>query len=211
MRALLVCAAPVRGSETLLATLAVDADIVIAVDGGGTLCLSAGVVPEAVVGDFDSLPAADLDRLLAQGVERIAYPADKDASDLELAVEEARRRGATSLTVTAAASGRLDHTLAALGVLRSARDLAPRVVEPDFELWVLSPAGRASLTLSAAGATFSVLAFGSDAVVSAQGVVWELDSARLVQESSLGLSNRIGPEGRAMISVTEGVVLVLVP
>lgn len=211
MRALLVCAAPVPGSEALLPRLAADVDLVVAVDGGGALCLTAGVVPDAVVGDFDSLSPGDLQRLLARGVEPHEYPADKDASDLELAIVEVRRRGATSITVTAALAGRLDHTLAALGVVCSARDLVPHMVEPELEAWVLSPEGRESIVLSGADATLSVLAFGAPAVVSAEGVIWKLDSARLTPESSLGLSNRIDSEGSARISVHEGVALVLAP
>ena len=96
MRALLVCAAPVPGTETLLPRLAAEADLVVAVDGGGSVCLEAGVVPDVVVGDFDSLPDDDLDRLGQLGVSVIEFPAEKDASDLELAVGEVRCRGANT-------------------------------------------------------------------------------------------------------------------
>lgn len=211
MRALLVCAAPVEGSDELVAVLASEADLVVAVDGGGALCTAAGIVPDVVVGDFDSLAASALARLREHGTEAVEFPAEKDASDLELAVAEARRRGATSIVVTGASSGRLDHTLAGLGVVAAARDLAPRVVEPDIEVWVLSPEGRASLRLRGEGATISVLAFSAETVVSVEGVVWELDSATLTPESSLGLSNRIGSAGLARIVVSEGVALALAP
>lgn len=211
MRALLVCAAPAPGTLDLLPCLAAAADLIVAVDGGGALCLDAGVMPDVVVGDFDSLSHADLDRIRASGAVVSQFPAEKDASDLELAVEEARIRGATSITVTAASTGRLDHTLAALGVLVSAAELLPRLAEPGMDVWVMSPQGRSSTILSGAGETISVLAFGGPAVVSVKGVIWELESAELSPDSSLGLSNRIGSAGRARISVSHGVALLFAP
>jgi thiamine pyrophosphokinase len=211
MRALLVCAAPAPGTARLLPGLAAEADLVVAVDGGGSVCLEAGVVPDIVVGDFDSLPADDLDRLEQRGVSVIEFPAEKDASDLELAVTEIRRRGANSVVITAASTGRLDHTLAVLAVLSSAADLRPHLVEPELDVWVLSPRGRSSIPLSGAGATISLMPFGASATVSASGCVWELFEIELDPSSSLGLSNRIGQDGRATISVSRGVVLLLAP
>ncbi|MEI7813507.1 MAG: thiamine diphosphokinase [Coriobacteriia bacterium] len=211
MRALLVCAAPVVGTCELLGRLAASVDFVIAVDGGGAVCLEAGVQPDVVVGDMDSLAPGDLDRLRELGADIYQFSADKDASDLELAVIEARRRGATSIVVTAASSGRPDHALAALGVMLSARDLSPHLAEPEVDIWVLSTQGRALLSLEGEGATVSLVAFGSSAVVSVKGVVWELDEIGLDPTSSLGLSNRIGDGGCAQIAVSEGVILAIAP
>jgi thiamine pyrophosphokinase len=211
MRALLVCAAAVAGSSELLTVLSGEADLVIAVDGGGSLCLEAGVAPNLLLGDFDSLPLADLDRLRDSGVEILRFPAEKDSSDLELAVAEARRRGAESVVVTAASAGRLDHTLAVLGVLAASADLQSRLADPELDVWTLAPAGRDSIMLSGMGATISLLAFGTPAVVTAEGTVWALQDVTLPSGSSLGLSNRIGPSGRARISVASGVVLVFAP
>ena len=140
-RVLLVAAAPVAGTCALLPSLAADVDLVIAVDGGGRVCLEAGVLPDIVLGDFDSLSPEDLGRLSELGASVVRFPAEKDASDLELALAEARRAGAGSVVVTAAMSGRLDHTLVALGVLSGAADLKPHVVEPDLEAWVLAVRG----------------------------------------------------------------------
>lgn len=211
MRALLVCAAPGPGSPALVALLATRADAVIAVDGGGALCLSAGVTPDLLVGDLDSLCPDDLARLRADGVETLRYPVHKDASDLELALRVAAERGATHVVVTAAFSGRLDHTLASLGVVAAADDLAPTIAEPGLLGWCLSPAGRSSVTIEGSGATVSLMAFGGPAVVSAKGVIWPLAGTRLDPLSSLGLSNRIDGTLPATIEVEQGTVWVLAP
>jgi thiamine pyrophosphokinase len=211
MKALLVCASPAPGAHGLLRKLVADADLTIAVDGGGSLCLSAGVTPDVVLGDFDSLSSADLKRLSDSGASVVRFPADKDESDLELAVAEARRRGATTLVLTAASSGRLDHTLAVLGVLSSAADLLPHLAEPDLDVWALSPTGRDSMVLTGADATISLLPFGSPAVVSTEGAVWDVDADEFDPAETRGLSNRIGPSGSARIRVSSGVVLLFAP
>jgi thiamine pyrophosphokinase len=211
VKVLLVCAAPVLGTSALLPRLAAAADLVVAVDGGGSVCLEAGVLPDIVLGDFDSLSSADLDRLREMGASILKFPAEKDASDLELAVAEVRGRGATSLVLTAATSGRLDHAVAVLGVMSAARDLSPTIVEPELEVWALSPEGRVSLDLSGAGATISLLPLGGPAVVSVSGVVWELDEVELDPTSSRGLSNRIAGDGLARVGVSRGLLLVFAP
>jgi thiamine pyrophosphokinase len=211
VKALLVCAAPAPGAAELLRELAAEADLTIAVDGGGSLCLSAGVVPDVILGDFDSLTYDDLRRLGDSGASVVRFPADKDASDLELAVAEARRRGATALVLTAASSGRLDHTLAVLGVLASAADLWPHLAEPELDVWALAPTGRGSIVVSGADSTISLLPFGGPAVVTTKGAVWDVVAEELDPASSRGLSNRIGPSGTARIRVSAGVVLLFAP
>ena len=210
-RVLLVAAAPVEGTCSLLPSLAADVDLVIAVDGGGRVCLEAGVMPDIVLGDFDSLSPDDLGRLSELGASIMRFPAEKDASDLELALLEARRAGAGSVVVTAAMSGRLDHTLVALGVLSGAADLKPHVVEPDLEAWVLSATGRSALQLAGTGATFSVIPLGGPAVVSVTGAAWELSDHPLEPSASLGLSNRVSAQGQASVSVSSGIAVVIAP
>lgn len=211
MRALLVAAAPTAGSSELVASLAAESDLVIAVDGGGAVCLEAGVVPDVVLGDFDSLAPELLERLKSQGARIVSFPPKKDATDLELAVDEARRAGATHVVVSCATSRRLDHTLAVLGVLARASDLRPEIAEPDLGAWVLSPSGRAHLDLAGCGATVSLLALSEPVVVSVTGVDWPLDAHALQPGSTLGVSNVIAGEEGARISVGEGTLLVIAP
>ncbi|MFO7531157.1 MAG: hypothetical protein R6W93_01760, partial [Candidatus Limnocylindrales bacterium] len=70
----------------LLAALARPGDraLLIAADGGAAHVLAAGLVPDVVVGDFDSLADADRARLEELGVELRVAPRDKDQSDMEL-------------------------------------------------------------------------------------------------------------------------------
>ncbi len=211
MKALLVCAAPAPGGAELVSRLALAADLVIAVDGGGSVCLDAGVVPDILVGDFDSLPGSQLDDLVSRGVRVVEFPADKDETDLALALEVARREGVDRVVVTAASTGRLDHTLAVAGTLAAAADLRPQLREPELRGWVLSTALHPRLKLKGTGATVSILAPGWGATVSVRGVRWPLAKAELAPLSVLGMSNVIIDAAGAVIDVHAGTVLVLSP
>lgn len=204
MRVLLVCSAPSPGAEDLVSSLAPLHDVVVAVDGGATVCEQARVTPDYVVGDLDSI-----DHVTVEGIrpptQVVAFSRDKDETDLELAIVHARSLGATSLTVTCAFSARLDHTLAALGALARATDLVPRIAEPTCRGVVLAPSMRTTLT--GTGATFSVIALGGAATVSVTGARWPLDRARLEPLSGRGLSNVVA-DTQAFIEVHEGVALV---
>lgn len=189
-QALIVGSAPVGEDHTYYLALIKAADLLIAADGGLALCLEAGRMPDVCVGDFDSVSPADLQLARAAGSEIRVFPAEKDASDLDLAVEAARSRAAGTLRITAAFTGRIDHTLAAFGALLRAADLGATALEPAWQAHALDAASTRVLELAEQpGTVVSLFALGECAVVSAEGVRFPLREARLEPVSSLGLSN----------------------
>lgn len=209
-RALLVGAAPQPGSRELVGRIAADYDVVIGVDGGGAVCFEAGVTPTLLVGDFDSLDAAHLVEAQRLGVPIRSHPRDKDRTDLDLAIGEARALGVTRIAVTAASTGRLDHTLGVAAALVAASDLRPILVEPDLNGWILSDAGRTEVRLTGPGATVSVVPITQTVRVSASGVRWPLEHADISYTDTVGISNVV-LVAEALVSVESGVAWVLSP
>lgn len=208
--ALIVGAAPIEGHEAFYAARIRAAGLVIAADGGCTLCRLSGRVPDVCIGDFDSVPEDDLAWAESNGARIARFPAAKDESDLDLAVREARSIGAGAIDLTAAFAGRLDHSLASLGTLLSAADLGARGLEWDVTLYPLDAGSRDSITLhEASGTLFSVYALPGAAVVSIVGARYELSSALIEPLSSLGLSN-VAAGHAVNVTVERGSVLVLV-
>jgi thiamine pyrophosphokinase len=208
MRALLVCAAPVEGSARIVADLARHHELVVGVDGGAALCDEAGVVPGLVVGDIDSLDSTAASALIATGVELRRFPADKDVTDLDLAIGAARDAGASRITVTGCLAARLDHTLATIGSLARVPELWPVAVEPHVRAWVLSAEHRSGIELEGRGATVSLLPVLGPCTVSCIGMRWPLDSATLEPLGSLGVSNVIVADS-ASVRLHAGTLLVL--
>ena len=158
------------GDPAWYRTVAARADILLAADGGAAFLAREGLVPQAVVGDFDSLDESLAAALAGQGVELIRHPVRKDVTDGELAVEEALRRGAGEL-VLAGATGALDHTLGHLAILRrlASRGVAARLVAPDLAAAVLIAPAEVALA-APAGVRVSLAPVGADATGDARGV-----------------------------------------
>jgi thiamine pyrophosphokinase len=187
------------------------ASAVIAADGGAESLDRLGRTPRRLVGDLDSISGELLERLSSAGVVIDRHPADKDASDTELAIQAAIDAGATEIVVLGATGGaRLDHELANVLLLAdpalAAHDV--RIVRGPTTLRVLRAGGRLALG-GAAGDLVSLLPIGGDAVgVVASGVRWPLRSATLGLGRSRGLSNEV-IEPPASVSLEDGTLLVV--
>jgi len=184
------------------------ADIVVAADGGARFLLEQGILPDVVVGDFDSLVAADAERLLAAGVELERHPVRKDRTDGEMAVDAALRRGASEL-VLAGALGALDHTLGHLAILRrlAARGAAARLVAPRLAVRVVVAPGEVPLD-APPGTRVSVVPVWGDALVTLEGLDYPLSRGALPCDACMGLGNTVTDVARVIAH--EGLVAVLV-
>ncbi len=183
--------------------------LVVAADGGARFLLAAGLRPDVVVGDFDSLPQADVQRLEAAGVPLLRHPVRKDVTDGELATDEALRRGAGEL-VFAGALGALDHTLGHLAILRrlAVGGVPARLVAPGLAVTV-APAPAGVRLRAEPGARVSVVPLGGDAEVTLTGFEYDLDHGSLPASSCLGLGNAVAVTP-ATVRVHAGTVALLV-
>jgi thiamine pyrophosphokinase len=189
-----------------------DAELVIAADGGATWLASLGRTPDRIVGDLDSVDSITVQRLATDGSAVERHPRDKEASDTELAVEAARRAGATSIVLLGGFGGeRLDHEIANLLLLAepAIADLDVRAIRgPTIARAVHGGRGACAIG-AAAGDVISLLPLGGDAVgVSTEGLHWPLERATLAVGRSRGLSNVVD-QVPASVSLESGVLLVI--
>jgi thiamine pyrophosphokinase len=107
----------------LCVRLAGEADLTVAADSGLIHAENAGVRPDWIVGDMDSLD--DISRLDKYPPNRVLrYPADKDFTDTELAINLLFEKGCDNITIAGGGGGRLDHILAIAALFE--REHAPR-------------------------------------------------------------------------------------
>lgn len=207
MKAVLFAAGELTPSDWLLARCR-EAQLLIAVDGGLKHMLAAGLRPDLLVGDLDSVTRAELEQ--AGQVERLTFPSDKSLTDLELALQAALARGVTEVVVAAALGARQDHTLANLL-------LAARWQEQGQMRLCLTGAATIAWPVSAGdeltlpcppGTTFSVIAATADCRISIRGARYELDGAELPFGTGLGISNVVNAD--CWVSGISGTVLVMV-
>jgi len=188
------------------------ADLVVAADSGLDLGERIGLEVGLVVGDLDSVSAEALARARASRVRVEQHRSDKDETDLELAFDAVWREvdagagaGAVAIVVLGGAGGRLDHLLANVAVLTSARHAAASVVG-YLGTDRVDVVRSTRVIAGAPGLSVSVLAWHGDALgVTTSGLRWPLHDAVLESGSALGTSNEfVGRE--ATVSVASGVV-----
>ena len=218
--AMIVSGSPLGVGQELIWGLAEGMSFVVAVDSGAKWCYEAGVIPDLLIGDLDSLDSDIVQAFTDQEVEIISFSVDKDASDLELAIEEIIQRGYKDLVATNVIGGRIDHELAAIGNLAAAGEqgLAVTVVETDQTLIFLNNPGARTRLQVELGAdidanskiSVSLIPWGGIANVTVTGYKWELDQVDLDPNKSLGISNSpitVDP----LIELHKGALIVVVP
>jgi thiamine pyrophosphokinase len=183
---------------------------VVAADGGVDVALELGLPVSMAIGDFDSVSSGGLEAVTASGVRVERHASEKDATDLELALDAAVALGPRRIVVVGDAGGRLDHLVAGLLLLAS-----PRYETVEIDAFV-GPATahvvrRARTLRGTPGETVSVLAVNGPAEgVTTAGLVYPLRGETLLPGSSRGVSNLFGASD-ATITVDSGTLVVLRP
>jgi len=178
----------------------------IAADGGMRHAQALGILPEVWVGDFDSTPAG-LSEFLA-ATPRMPFPAEKNFTDGELAIEQAIERGAERLILVGAFGGeRTDHALSHLlqAVTLAERGLDVVLTSGVEEAVPLLPGSR-KLDLPVRS-LFSVVAFTALTGLSLSGVKYPLDKADIAFGASRTISNVA--EGPLTASLVSGRALII--
>lgn len=199
MRALVVANGEPPAGD-LLHRLASSADLVVAADGGAIIALDAGITPDAIVGDLDSVSSRPG---LTFPPERLFRVPELDTTDLQKAVAFALDRGATEIDIAAAGGGRADHALANLSVLVTFRGKANiRVHDELFEISLVD--GEAAID-APIGTLVSLVSIGTCEGVSTSGMRWNLTDFRLTF-GPRGIHNEVAVSP-ARVSVRSGDLL----
>jgi thiamine pyrophosphokinase len=185
---------------------------VIAADSGLDYCRALGLDADLVVGDLDSVNQAALEAATQAGISIERHPSEKDATDAELALDAAVKRGARQVVVVTGGGDRLDHVLAGLFVLGG-----PAFSTVDVEAWVgtahvhcLHGPGRVELTGTAGDYVSLVPVHGTAAGVTTSGLKYPLDDEPLLPGSTRGISNEFSG-GPATVSLRDGSLFVVIP
>lgn len=104
-------------SERLLKKYLEKVDFLIAADKGSEYLYSYNIIPDLLLGDFDSANKEILDKVKLDAKEVIEFPPEKDYTDTEIAIIEAIKRGAGKIYLFGATGSRMDHTLGNIGLL----------------------------------------------------------------------------------------------
>ncbi len=153
-------------------------DFIIGVDRAAYWLLTHNIIPDLAIGDFDSVSSEELKIIQTSAKTVKQYPADKDQTDMELAIRYARGE-----TLIFGGSGtRLDHTMAVLSALKTQIfiDETNRIRKLSKGRTILKPGGYRYI---------SILPITSSIVISLSKFKYNLTKTKILRGSTRGISN----------------------
>lgn len=179
-------------------------DIIICADGGARHVIELGLTPHVIMGDMDSLPHGFEP---SDKTQIIKFPADKNETDLELAMDHALSLKPAELIILAAFGGRLDQTLGNIALIANPklRDCDVRLhdgVEEAFFCWdQVKVKGRSADIVS-------LIPWGGEVSgIVTENLRWPLHDEILYPQKTRGISNEmLGTE--ASVKIKTGLLLI---
>jgi len=171
--------------------------LVVAADAGADRLLKFNIVPDWVIGDLDSVS----ERAITKLEDWTITNKDIQKTDLEKAVDYAFEKGVKEIVIVGWEGGRIDHTLAALGM---AFDPRIKLIDDNFSVYCVD--GEKSIK-GKENTLFSLIAI-PDARVSINGARWNLEHEKL-KIGGRGIHNEIGPSGEVTIECHSGNLLLI--
>jgi thiamine pyrophosphokinase len=157
------------------------APVAVAADGGADRLLGLGVMPAAVIGDFDSVSAAARDRIPFENQHLVP---EQSTTDFDKAL---RGIAAPFVLALGFAGARLDHGLAAMNTLVSHPDRRCILIGPK-DLAFAAPA-RLELSLTP-GEPLSLFPMGP-VTGRSEGLEWPIAGLSFSPSGQIGTSNRV--------------------
>lgn len=209
MTAILICGGTLSAAFLRKTTEQYKDAVLYAVDGGLKAADDAELLPDFLVGDFDTADAALVERYEERCIT-LRHRPEKDATDTELAVDEAIARGADEIILLGATGSRMDHTLANVHMLY-------KMLLQGVRGYILNENNRMSLHKESFqkqkkdmfGTYVSFLPFwGEVSGLTLKGLKYPLDHKMLTAGISLGISNEVKEE-KIEVSFASGYLLMI--
>ena len=182
--------------------------VLVVVDGALETTHRLGILPDYIVGDFDTVDQ----KLLAFYDNKIIlrHPPEKDQTDTELAIETALQAQCTELDFLGATGSRLDHSLANIFLLQGLleRKLEASIINENNKLY-LKNRGFTLCKKEAYGDYISLLPLSETVEgVTLKGFKYPVQNLTFYREKTLGVSNEITEE-KAIVEFTKGIFIVV--
>ncbi len=181
-----------------------EGDIILCADGGLDILERYNILPDVIMGDFDSLG------YVPEGENVFVYPCQKDDSDISIAIKYGFEKGYVNFAVFGGFGGRFDHTFANVQLLSF-------IAERGGRGWLYGD--KTALTvikndeISIKGKGYISIFSLSDKCsgVTIENLKYTLENAELTNCFPLGLSNEfLNDEKPAYLRVENGTLLLVI-
>jgi thiamine pyrophosphokinase len=202
-----------RTSEQFVADViaAQQPERIIAADSGMEVLKKCGIMPDTIIGDFDSVKKDTLEFFKRQpGICWHTLNPVKDDTDTEYAIRLAIREGAEHITILGGTGSRLDHVLGNIQLLGIGlqEKVSMELIDEHNRIRMIDH-GISLRREEQFGKYVSLIPYTAEvAHVSLKGFAYLLQDAYLKGFCSIGVSNEITEE-TAEITFTDGILLVI--
>ncbi len=178
-------------------------DYIICADGGYDYLFDTSVVPDLVIGDFDSA------KNTPQNTEIVKLPVEKDDTDCAAALNEAVKRGYKDILLLGGTGGRFEHTFANISIMANATNNGFNFEMADEKHHFYCIKNSKIEIAKNPNEQISVFAFGGKAYgVTETGFHYNLDNYTLDPFIPLGISNDV-TDNVGVISVKDGTLIII--
>jgi thiamine pyrophosphokinase len=181
--------------------------LVLSADGGARHAYTLDIPLDAIIGDMDSL--SDLKQQGIKKTEFISYPAEKDETDLELALLYAEGQGVDQIVMVGVMGGRMDMTIANILLITHASlgSCKIKVWHGEQTGWVIRPPGEDIFGYP--GDTVSLIPLcGAATGITTKGLKYPLKDEELTSSPARGISNLM-EKTSANIRLSGGLLLAI--
>lgn len=203
MRCVIISGSPDTNVEEIK-SLCTNDDFIVCADSGYSFAKKAGLTPNLIIGDFDSLKEE-----LPQNAEVVKLNTHKDDTDTEHCVMECIRRGYKDFLLLGSIGGRTDHTFANIATLAFLSEYNYNGIARNNgeEIRILKE-GSYEMN-NKKGLIFSVFPYGCESVnVTYKGAEYMLNNKTLTYNVSRGISN-VFVDDEAEITINRGRAILL--
>lgn len=150
-----------------------SAEHIICCDGSAKSLLEAGIVPEAIVGDLDSIS----DEIAKKYSDRLYRDDDEETNDLTKAVSWCINNGYKEIVILGATGKREDHTLGNISLLTEYAKKIDVIMVTDTGIF--TPHLKSCTIHSFPGQQISIFSINPDTQFTSSGLKYKLDGLKL--------------------------------
>jgi thiamine pyrophosphokinase len=178
----------------------------ICADGGADTALKMDLVPDAIIGDLDSISSRALKNFIPIKKTKIIRLKRQNDTDVEKCLKYAINKNFKEVMLTGVTGNRLDHTICNLGIVLKFLDqiIISLVAEDSF----LKPYKGSIELKSAIGETISIYGFDKKTKISSKGLKYELKNVSLpfgVKEST----SNVAQKNVVQLKIRNGIVFII--
>ena len=214
MDTILLCGGHMDDAFVLGCIENIGPDCIIGIDRGLEFCYRNRIVPQYILGDFDSISPEVINWYRSRKEIPIReYKPEKDATDTRMGMELAMELGSDRIFLFGATGGRLDHTVANLQLLYHYNKYFSSLTMLDGmnRCFILDSEKDGAISIPREeGSYLSVFSLSERSHgVTIEGAKYEISDHTLSRDFPLGVSNEF-KEKNTVISVNDGILLIVI-